>query len=77
MKRNFDRWVGNKKFTFFRASQVISAVETPDKGTVRLILSEPYEPLLQELSIIRPVRLLSPKAAKAAGTFQKAVGTGA
>lgn len=77
VKWNFDRWVGKKEFTFFRASQVISAVDTPDKDTVRLTLSEPYEPLLQELSIVRPVRLLSPKAATADGEFQKAVGTGA
>ncbi|QHY98790.1 Nickel-binding periplasmic protein precursor [Streptomyces sp. S4.7] len=77
VKWNFDRWVGKKEFTFFRASQVISAVDTPDKDTVRLTLSEPYEPLLQELSIVRPVRLLSPKAATADGTFRKAVGTGA
>ncbi|MEV5580512.1 ABC transporter substrate-binding protein [Streptomyces parvus] len=77
VKWNFDRWVGNKKFTFFRASQVISGVRTPDKDTVTLTLSEPYEPLLQELSIIRPVRLLSPRAATADGTFKKAVGTGA
>ncbi len=46
-------------------------METPDKDTVKLTLSEPYEPLLQELSIIRPVRLLSPKAAKADGTFRR------
>ncbi|MEU7587268.1 ABC transporter substrate-binding protein [Micromonospora sp. NPDC049230] len=76
VKWNFDRWVGNKKFTFFRASQVISAVDTPDAHTVRLTLSEPYEPLLQELSIVRPVRLLSPKSATASGEFQSPVGTG-
>jgi nickel transport system substrate-binding protein len=76
VKWNFDRWVGNKRFSFFRASQVISAVDTPDAGTVRLTLSEPYEPLLQEMSIVRPVRLLSPKSANAAGEFQTPVGTG-
>ncbi|MFF5261724.1 ABC transporter substrate-binding protein [Actinomadura viridis] len=76
VKWNFDRWVGDKRFGFFRASQVISAVDTPDADTVRLTLSEPYEPLLQEMSIVRPVRLLSPKAANAAGEFQTPVGTG-
>ncbi|WP_165495175.1 ABC transporter substrate-binding protein [Actinomadura roseirufa] len=76
VKWNFDRWVGNKKFSFFRASQVISAVDTPDADTVRLTLSEPYEPLLQEMSIVRPVRLLSPKSVNAAGGFQTPVGTG-
>ncbi|GAA3769167.1 nickel ABC transporter substrate-binding protein [Plantactinospora mayteni] len=77
VKWNFDRWVGNKRFSFFRASQVISAVEAPEPDTVRLTLSEPYEPLLQELSIVRPVRLLSPRSAAPDGTFQNPVGTGA
>ena len=76
VKWNLDRWVGNEKFTFFRASQVISAVDTPDSDTVRLTLSEPYEPLLQEMSIVRPVRLLSPKSAAAGGEFTTPVGTG-
>ncbi|MEU8185782.1 ABC transporter substrate-binding protein [Micromonospora carbonacea] len=76
VKWNFDRWIGNKKFTFFRASQIISAVDTPDADTVRLTLSEPYEPLLQEMSIVRPVRLLSPKSATASGEFHNPVGTG-
>ncbi|MDG4785010.1 ABC transporter substrate-binding protein [Micromonospora sp. WMMD1102] len=77
VKWNFERWVGNKRFSFFRASQVISTVEASDPDTVRLTLSEPYEPLLQELSIVRPVRLLSPKSATADGKFQTPVGTGA
>ncbi|WP_371786589.1 ABC transporter substrate-binding protein [Streptosporangium subroseum] len=77
VKWNFDRWVGNERFSFFRSSQVITSVEAPDPDTVRLTLSEPYEPLLQEMSIVRPVRLLSPKSAAADGKFQKPVGTGA
>ncbi|MDT0347674.1 ABC transporter substrate-binding protein [Streptomyces litchfieldiae] len=77
VKWNFDRWVGSEDFTFFRASQVITAVETPDADTVRLTLSEPYEPLLQELSIVRPVRLLSPSSATGDGEFGEPIGTGA
>ncbi|GII64656.1 ABC transporter substrate-binding protein [Sphaerisporangium krabiense] len=77
VKWNFDRWVGNERFSFFRASKVITAVEAPDPDTVVLKLSEPYEPLLQEMSIVRPVRLLSPKSVAADGRFQNAVGTGA
>ncbi|WP_158578595.1 ABC transporter substrate-binding protein [Spongiactinospora rosea] len=76
VKWNFERWVGDKRFGFFRASQIISSVDAPDADTVQLTLSEPYEPLLQELSIVRPVRLLSPKSADAAGKFQTPVGTG-
>ncbi|GAA0425685.1 ABC transporter substrate-binding protein [Acrocarpospora corrugata] len=77
VKWNFERWVSNKRFSFFRASQVISSVEAPDPDTVRVTLSEPYEPLLQEMSIVRPVRLLSPKSVAADDAFQSPVGTGA
>ncbi|MEU5551314.1 ABC transporter substrate-binding protein [Micromonospora sp. NPDC047793] len=77
VKWNFDRWVGNERFSFFRASRVITTVEAPDPDTVRLTLAEPYEPLLQELSIVRPVRLLSPASVAADGTFGQPVGTGA
>ncbi|MFV2103945.1 ABC transporter substrate-binding protein [Micromonospora sp. LOL_024] len=76
VKWNFDRWVGNDRFSFFRAAQVISVVDVVDADTVRLTLSEPYEPLLQELSIVRPVRLLSPRAVTAGGEFANPVGTG-
>ncbi|GLW11458.1 ABC transporter substrate-binding protein [Microtetraspora sp. NBRC 13810] len=77
VKWNFERWVGKERFSFFRASQVISSVEAPDPDTVLLTLSEPYEPLLQEMSIVRPVRLLSPKSVAADGAFRNPVGTGA
>ncbi|WDZ86579.1 ABC transporter substrate-binding protein [Micromonospora cathayae] len=77
VKWNFDRWVGNERFSFFRAAKVITSVRAADPDTVVLTLSEPYEPLLQELSIVRPVRLLSPKSVAADGTFQNPVGTGA
>lgn len=77
VKWNFDRWVGNEKFSFFRASEVIKAVEAPDADTVRLTLTQRYDPLLQELSIVRPVRMLSPKSAGADGAFKDPVGTGA
>ncbi|WBB81239.1 ABC transporter substrate-binding protein [Micromonospora sp. WMMD882] len=76
VKWNFERWVGNKRFAFFRASQVITSVQAPDPDTVVLTLAEPYEPLLQEMSIVRPVRLLSPRSVAADGAFARPVGTG-
>ncbi|MGH8909396.1 MAG: hypothetical protein ACRD0K_23600 [Egibacteraceae bacterium] len=63
-------------YTFFRASQVISEVNVVDPVTVNLVLSEPYPPLLQELSIVRPVRLLSPASVGLDSAFAGAVGTG-
>ncbi len=60
VKWNFDRWVGKEDYSFFRTANVISQVNVVDPATVELVLTEPYPPLLQELSIVRPVRFLSP-----------------
>lgn len=76
VKWNFDRWVGKPDYSFFRASEVITSVQVIDADSVKLTLSEPYEPLLQELSIARPVRFLSPASVGADGKFVTAVGTG-
>ena len=76
VKWNLDRWVGQEDFSFFRASEVISEVVVTDPDTVTLELSEPYEPLLQELSIARPVRFLSPDSVGADEAFTEPVGTG-
>jgi len=73
---NFARWVGQPDFGFFRASTAIQDVEVVDPATVTLHLSEPYAPLLTELSISRPVRMLSPASGAADGTFRQPVGTG-
>lgn len=76
VKWNFDRWVGKPDFSFFRASTVITEVDAVDPDTVKVTLSEPYEPLLQELAIARPVRFLSPASVGTDGTFAAPVGTG-
>ncbi len=76
VKWNFDRWVGKEDYGFFRTSKVIQKVEATDPDTVTLTLSEPYEPLIQELSIVRPVRFLSPASVVADAAFARPVGTG-
>ena len=76
VKWNLDRWVGKEDFSFFRASQVIDEVVVTDADTVTLELSEPYDPLLQELSLARPVRFLSPESVGAGDAFADPVGTG-
>lgn len=73
---NFDRWVGGEDYSFLRASQVIEDVSATGPSTVTLSLSEPYQPLLRELSVVRPVRFLSPTSTDAGGTFAEPVGTG-
>lgn len=76
VKWNFERWVGKEDFSFFRASEIIEEVTVTDTDTVTLELSEPYEPLLQEMSIVRPVRFLSPDSVGDDEAFAEPVGTG-
>ncbi|MGH8930253.1 MAG: ABC transporter substrate-binding protein, partial [Egibacteraceae bacterium] len=75
-KWNLDRWVGGEDHTWFQTSQVISEVNVVDPATLELVLSEPFPPLLQELSMARPVRFLSPTSVGSDGAFAEPVGTG-
>ncbi|MGE3288828.1 MAG: ABC transporter substrate-binding protein [Pseudonocardia sp.] len=74
-KFNMQQWVGKEKFSFLGSSTAISAIETPEPHTLVLRLSAPYPPLLQELTIVRPVRFLSPASAPG-GVYSTPVGTG-
>jgi len=75
-KWNLDRWVGKKRHNFFATSTAIKQVTATDESTLTLTLSKPYEPLLQELSFVRPVRFLSPASVDSKQKFTKPVGTG-
>jgi nickel transport system substrate-binding protein len=75
VKFNLEHWVGQERFRFLRSSEAIIAIDTPDDHTVVLTLSEPYPPLLQELTIVRPVRFMSPAAAPD-GVYAEPIGTG-
>lgn len=74
-KVNLDRWVGEPEYAFLVASRVIERVEARDAGTLVLHLSDPYPPLLTELTLVRPVRFASPTAASD-GRVDEPVGTG-
>ncbi|MGQ0625794.1 MAG: ABC transporter substrate-binding protein [Sporichthyaceae bacterium] len=77
VKWNFDRWVANERHSFFRASSIIETVTATDADTLTLGLERPYEPLLQELTFVRPTRMLSPTSVTADQAYQSPVGTGA
>ncbi len=76
-KWNFDRWVGLAQHDWLPVSTKIAAIDTPDPQTLVLRFKEPYYAALQELSLVRPVRFLSPKSVDAQGKFSKPIGTGA
>lgn len=76
-KWNFQRWVNVADHDWLPLSTKIAAIDTPDPNTLVLRMKEPYYATLQELSLVRPVRFLSPKSVGADGKFSKPVGTGA
>ncbi|MBM9460158.1 hypothetical protein JK386_09600 [Nocardioides sp. zg-536] len=74
-KFNLEQWAGKEQFSWLGTAAVIEEVATPDQHTLVLELSKPYPPLLQELTLVRPVRFASPAAAPG-GDFAEPVGTG-
>jgi nickel ABC transporter nickel/metallophore binding protein len=75
-KWNLERWVGVEDHDWLPTATQIESIETPDKYTLVLRLKDFYYAVGQELSFVRPVRFLSPKAVDANGKFVKPVGTG-
>jgi len=73
---NLERWVGNDGHNWLPTTSRITAIETPDDATLVLTLAESYYPAMQDFTLIRPVRFLSPKAATADGAFAQPIGTG-
>lgn len=73
---NFDRWVGQQEHNWLPSARRIARVETPDARTVVLTLHAAYYPTIQDLTLIRPVRFLSPTGVDAHGAFARPIGTG-
>lgn len=76
VKWNLDRWVGVEDHTWLGATNAVESVEVLSNNEVEIRVSAPYYPLLQELSLTRPVRMLSPEAVGADGAFSAPIGTG-
>lgn len=80
-KRNFDTILANKaRHQWIEAVNQIKSINTPTSHTLVIELHNPYYPLLQELSLPRPFRFLSPAAFPDSGntgdSIKKPVGTG-
>lgn len=81
VKKNFDTVLKNlARHTWLELLNQIESVEIIDSLTVSITLKNAYYPFLQELSLVRPVRFLSPNAFPDDGNtskgIKKAVGTG-
>ena len=73
---NLTRWIGKSDFSWIGVSEQFKKLEVVDPYTLRLTLKAPVPAALMELSIVRPVRFLSPKAVDAKGKQTAPVGTG-
>lgn len=69
IKANFDAIIENKdRHTWLEMMNLLVGVSAPDDKTFVIELSEPYYPLLTELSVTRPFAMISPKAMKDGST---------
>lgn len=80
-KANFDQVLKNRKeHEWLGLIEEIERVEVEGDSTLKLDLKAPYYPALQELTLIRPVRFLSPAAFPDSGTtaggIKAPIGTG-
>jgi nickel ABC transporter nickel/metallophore binding protein len=75
-KWNLERWVANEAHNWLPTATRITAIATPDAATLVLTLAESYYPAMQDFTLVRPVRFLSPTAVDAEGAFARPMGTG-
>ncbi len=65
IKANFDAILSNKqRHVWLTMMTLLESVAAPDEKTFVINLSEPYYPMLTELSMVRPFAMISPKSMK-------------
>jgi nickel transport system substrate-binding protein len=76
LKWNFDRWITDPDNGWLSVGAFYDKLEIIDPLTVALHFKQPVPPALAELSIVRPVRFLSPASVGADGAYKEPIGTG-
>lgn len=81
VKKNFDAIMKNEKtHSWLGIVGVLDKTEAVDDSTFRMMLKEPYYPVLQDLSVVRPFRFLGeagfPDDGDTSKGIKKPVGTG-
>lgn len=75
-KWNLERWMGVDDFSWIGIADAYESVEIDGSHQITVKLSRPVPAALLELTIVRPVRFLSPKAVDADGKQNAPIGTG-
>ncbi|MER9727383.1 ABC transporter substrate-binding protein [Mesorhizobium sp. M0217] len=73
---NLKRWLGVADFSWIGVSDAFDSIVTDGPSKLTIKLKRPVPAALLELTIVRPVRFLSPKAVDAGGKQTAPVGTG-
>ena len=74
---NFARWIGKSDFSWIGVSENFLKMEVTGPYTLKMLFKAPVPVTLAELSIVRPVRFLSPKSVDGKGHQIAPIGTGA
>lgn len=74
---NLKRWMGAADFSWIAISDALDSIVVQDSQTLALKLKRPVPAGLLEMTIVRPVRFLSPKAVDGEGKQTAPIGTGA
>ncbi|WP_422366273.1 ABC transporter substrate-binding protein [Pelagibius sp.] len=75
-KWNLERWMGAEDFSWIGISDAYDSIVINSATQITVNLSRPVPAALLELTIVRPVRFLSPKAVSADGAQVAPIGTG-
>lgn len=73
---NLKRWMGKPDFSWIGIADAYESIEKQGPAKLTIRLKRPVPAALLELTIVRPVRFLSPKAVDAEGKQSAPVGTG-
>ena len=75
-KWNLERWMGKPDFSWIGVSDAMKSIATTGTHSLDIHLKREVPVALLELTIVRPVRFLSPKAVDADGNQAAPIGTG-
>ena len=75
-KWNLERWMGVDDFSWIGIADAYESIEINGPNQITVNLSRPVPAALLELTIVRPVRFLSPNAVDADGKQTAPIGTG-
>lgn len=75
-KWNLERWMGVDDFSWIGIADAYESIEVTSANQITVRLSRPVPAALLELTIVRPVRFLSPNAVDAEGKQTAPIGTG-